>query len=61
MKSNLDLKGELLGYIDMDCPKCNRHRVEKYQNGELRCEKCEWNITLQKYEPWEWEESEDDQ
>lgn len=36
MKSNLDLKGELLGYIDMDCPRCNRHRVEKYENGELR-------------------------
>lgn len=53
MKSNLDLKGKLLGYVDLECPNCKRHRVEKFENGEFRCEKCEWNITLEKYEPWE--------
>lgn len=61
MKSNLDLKGNLIGYISNPCPNCGRIRVEKYENGELRCEKCEWDLTKNEYEPFEWvEESEDE-
>lgn len=56
MKCNLDLKGELIGYISEPCPNCKRVRVEKYENEELRCEKCGWNLTLGVNEPWEWVE-----
>lgn len=43
-------KGENLGYDSEPCKNCGRVRVEKYANGELICEKCHWNKTLQKYE-----------
>ena len=33
-------KGELLGYIGHPCCNCKRLRVEKYDNGNLICEKC---------------------
>ena len=53
-KSNLDLKGELLHYTGAPCPNCGRDRVELYENGEERCEKCDWNLTKGEYEPFEW-------
>lgn len=38
-------------YTGEDCPKCGRLRVELYNNGERICEKCNWNIDKQEYEP----------
>lgn len=54
MKSNLDLKGNFLHYTGLPCPNCGRNRVELYENGEERCEKCDWNLTKGEYEPFEW-------
>ena len=34
------LKGKCLGYIQKPCISCGRIRVEKYDNGNLICEKC---------------------
>lgn len=36
-------------YASVDCPNCNRRRVEEYNNGELICEKCNWNVTKKEY------------
>ena len=52
-KSNLDLKGDILHYTGAPCPNCGRDRVELYENGEERCEKCDWNLTKGEYEPFE--------
>ncbi len=35
--------GKCLGYVSDPCPHCNRIRLEKYENGKHRCEKCEWS------------------
>ena len=53
MKSNLDLKGDILHYTGAPCSICGRGRVELYENGEQRCERCDWNLTKGKYEPFE--------
>ena len=45
--------GNSLGYIGKPCEKCGRYRVEKYENGDLICEKCHWSTTKQKYEKWD--------
>ncbi len=42
--------GKCLGYIGKGCTQCGRARVEKYENGELICEKCGWNETTGQYE-----------
>lgn len=41
-----------LHYVDMDCPKCSRHRVELWNNGKHICEKCLWCIEDNAYK-WE--------
>lgn len=43
--------GKCLGYASEKCPKCGRVRLEKYESGDIICEKCGWNNTTQKYEP----------
>lgn len=43
-------KGECYGYSTSRCPNCGRMRVEHYQNGDLICEKCNWNSTTRQYE-----------
>lgn len=45
-----DRVGKCLGYTDKGCTQCGRVRVEKYENGELICEKCGWNETTGQYE-----------
>jgi hypothetical protein len=45
-----DRIGNSLGYTNERCQKCRRFRVEEYQNGELICEKCGWNKTLEQFE-----------
>jgi len=32
------------------CEKCQRLRVEVYDNGDLICEKCGWNHTTNEHE-----------
>lgn len=53
IESNLDLKGDILHYTGAPCSNCGRGRVELYENGEQRCEKCDWNLTKGEYEPFE--------
>ena len=53
MKSNLDLKGEILYRNGVPCSNCGRGRVEVYANGEQRCDDCYWNLTKGEYEPFE--------
>ena len=53
MKSNLDLKGDILHYTGAPCSNCGRGRVEIYANGEQRCDDCYWNLTKGEYEPFE--------
>lgn len=31
-----------LGYAGTPCPNCGRYRLELYDNGKERCEKCAW-------------------
>jgi len=38
-------------YTGKECPNCGRVRVELWNNGERICEKCNWNIDKQEYEP----------
>ena len=42
--------GKCLGYIDMDCINCGRHRVEQYENGLKVCEKCGFNQDTKEHE-----------
>lgn len=37
-------------YTGEPCEKCGRVRVEVYTNGDLICEKCEWNATTKERE-----------
>ena len=53
MKSNLDLKGDILHYNVAQCPKCYCNSVDLYENSEKRCGICTWNLTKGKYEPFE--------
>lgn len=39
-----------LGYVEEPCIKCGRCRVEKYENGDLICEKCYFNQVTKEYE-----------
>ena len=41
--------GKNEGYIDRDCPKCGRHRVEHWSKGKSICEKCYWCIEEKRY------------
>lgn len=34
--------GKYLGYNGTPCPNCGRYRLEYYENGKERCEKCAW-------------------
>lgn len=34
--------GKYLGYTGTPCPNCGRYRLEHYENGKERCEKCAW-------------------
>lgn len=34
--------GQWLRYTGTRCPKCGRVRLELYDNGKERCEKCAW-------------------
>ena len=34
--------GQWLRYTGTPCPNCGRYRMELYENGKERCEKCEW-------------------
>lgn len=36
----IKVRGNYLGYIGEPCCNCGRCRVEKYDNGNLICEKC---------------------
>lgn len=36
-------------YVSQQCDKCERVRVEVYDNGHLICEKCNWNHTTNEY------------
>lgn len=36
-------------YVNNECVKCGRVRVELYENGHLICEKCNWNHTIKEY------------
>lgn len=36
--------GEIVGYLDLACPNCGRHRVEHWSGGKDICEKCQWCI-----------------
>lgn len=38
-------------YTGEDCSKCGRTRVELWSNGERICEKCNWNLDKEEYEP----------
>ena len=38
-----------LHYVDIDCPKCGRHRVELWSSGKHICEKCLWCIEDERY------------
>lgn len=40
LKSYEDIKGKLKGYIDKECCRCGRLRVEEFSSGTLICEKC---------------------
>ena len=53
MKSNLDLKGDILHRNVAQCPNCYCNSVDLYENGEKRCAICTWNLTKGKYEPFE--------
>ncbi len=37
-------------YVNQPCEYCKRLRVEKYDNGDLICEKCGWNKTKKEFE-----------
>ena len=41
--------GEIVKYVDKDCPQCGRHRVELFECGKEICEKCHWCITDNEY------------
>jgi uncharacterized Zn finger protein (UPF0148 family) len=43
--------GKCLGYLNKKCPKCSRVRLEKYESGDVICEKCGWNDTTKAFEP----------
>lgn len=47
-----DKWGKCLGYVSEPCPNCNRIRLEKYENGKHRCEKCEWSPEENNYVDW---------
>lgn len=38
-----------LKYTGDSCERCNRVRVELYDNGHLICEKCNWNHVTKEY------------
>ena len=40
-----------LGYTGTPCPKCGRYRLEAYEGGGQRCQKCEWCPQLDRYIP----------
>lgn len=44
-----DLKeGDFL-YVNKDCVNCGRFRVERLDNGDEVCEKCDWNHNINDY------------
>lgn len=49
MESEKENRPYPLHYVDMDCPKCGRHRVEVWSNGKHICEKCLWCIEDKEY------------
>ena len=44
--------GECLGYTGTPCTNCGRYRLERYEGGKERCEKCEWCPQEQRYVDW---------
>ena len=47
-----ELEPHPIHYVDIDCPKCGRHRVEFWNSGKHICEKCLWCIEDEEYH-WE--------
>lgn len=43
-------RGQCFGYIDKDCIKCGRTRVELFENGDEICEKCKFNQLTEEFE-----------
>lgn len=40
----------VLHYIEGTCINCGRARLEEYSNGDIICEKCEYNQQANEYE-----------